>query len=111
MDKEYTDVSIAEGTNCGYKELVEVVRFLKTTCENQVEINKILKNEIVQLIKESEMHKRFIKNLFELAATLVTMTLLDVPDDVWNKMFEKTKSLGMFDKLYDGVEGKRNEQA
>ena len=65
MDKEYTDVSVAEDTNCGYKELVEAIRFFKTTYENQVEINKILKDEIVQLIKESEMHKELIKNLFE----------------------------------------------
>ena len=106
MDKEYTDVSIAEDTNCGYKELVEAVRFLKTTCENQVEINKILKDEIVQLIKESEMHKQLIKNLFEQVITLVTTTLPSVPTDVWCKLVENTKSLGVFDKLYDGVERK-----
>lgn len=86
------------------KELVEAVRFLKTSCENQVEINKILKDEIVQLIKESEMHKELIKNLFEQVATLTTTALPDISVDVWNKLIEKTRSLGVFDKLYDGVE-------
>lgn len=104
VDKEYTEATAANDTNYGYKELVEAVRFLKTTCENQAEIIKILKDEIVQLIKESEMHKGFIKNLFEQVATLVTMTLPNVPIDVWNKLVEKTKSLGVFDKLYDSVE-------
>ncbi len=106
MDKEYTDVSVAEDTNCGYKELVEAIRFFKTTYENQVEINKILKDEIVQLIKESEMHKELIKNLFEQVATLVTTALPSVPVDVWNKLIEKTRSLGVFDELYDSVERK-----
>ena len=106
MDKEYTDVSVAEDTNCGYKELVEAVRFFKTIYENQVEINKILKDEIVQLIKESEMHKELIKNLFEQVATLVTTALPSVPVDVWNKLIEKTRSLGVFDELYDSVERK-----
>ena len=86
------------------KELVEAVRFLKTTCENQVEINKILKDEIVQLIKESEMHKKLIKNLFEQVTTLVTAALPNVSVDVWSKLVEKTKSLGVFDKLYDDIE-------
>lgn len=104
IDKEYIEVTAANDTNYGYKELVEAVRFLKTTCENQVEINKILKDEIMQLIKESEMHKELIKNLFEQVATLVTMTLPGVSIDVWNKLVEKTKSLGVFDKLYDNVE-------
>lgn len=106
IDKEYTEVTAANDINYGYKELVETVRFLKTDCENQVEINKILKDEIVQLIKESEMHKELIKNLFEQVATLVTMTLPGVSIDVWNKLVEKTKSLGVFDKLYDSVERK-----
>ena len=106
VDKEYIEVTAANDTNYGYKELVEAVRSLKTTCENQVEINKILKDEIVQLIKESEMHKELIKNLFEQVATLVTMTLPGVSIDVWNKLVEKTKSLGVFDKLYDSVERK-----
>ncbi len=106
MDKEYTDVSVAEDTNCGYKELVEAVRFFKTIYENQVEINKILKDEIVQLIKESEMHKELIKDLFEQVATLVTTALPSVPVDVWNKLIEKTRSLGVFDELYDSVERK-----
>lgn len=104
VDKEYIEVTAANDTNYGYKELVEAVRFLKTTCENQVEINKILKDEIVQLIKESEMHKEFIKNLFEQVATLVTAALPGDSVDVWNKLVEKTKSLGVFDKLYDSVE-------
>lgn len=103
-DKEYTEATVTNDSNDGYKELVEVVRFLKTTCENQVGINKILKNEIVQLIKESEMHKEFIKNLFEQVATLTTMALPGISVDVWNKLIEKTRSLGVFDKLYDGVE-------
>lgn len=106
MDKEYTDVSVAEDTNCGYKKLVEAVRFLKTTCENQVEINKVLKDEIVQLIKESEMHKQLIKNLFEQVTTLVITTLPSVPADVWCKLVENTKSSEVFDKLYDSVERK-----
>lgn len=106
VDKEYTEATAANDINYGYKELVEAVRFLKTTCENQAEIIKILKDEIVQLIKESEMHKGFVKNLFEQVATLVTMTLPNVPIDVWNKLVEKTKSLGVFDKLYDSVERK-----
>lgn len=106
VDKEYTEATAANDINYGYKELVEAVRFLKTTCENQVEINKILKDEIVQLIKESEMHKELIKNLFEQVATLVTTTRPNVPADVWNKLVEKTKSLGVFDKLYDSVERK-----
>lgn len=92
--------------NHDYKELVEVVRFLKMTCENQVEINKILKDEIVQLIKESEMHKQLIKDLFEQVTTLVTTALPGVSVDVWSQLVEKTKSLGVFDKLYDGVERK-----
>ncbi len=104
IDKEYTEATATNDSNYGYKELVEAVRFLKTTCENQVEINKILKDEIVQLIKESEMHKELIKNLFEQVATLVTMTLPRVPVGAWNKLVEKTMSLGVFDKLYDGVE-------
>lgn len=103
-DKEYTEATVTNDSNDGYKELVEVVRFLKTTCENQVGINKILKNEIVQLIKESEMHKELIKNLFEQVATLTTMALPGISVDVWNKLIEKTRSLGVFDKLYDGVE-------
>ena len=106
VDKEYTEVTAANDSNYGYRELVEAVRFLKTTCENQVEINKILKNEIVQLIKESEMHKQFIRELFEQVTTLVTTALPSVPVDVWRKLVEHTKSLGMFDKLYDGVERK-----
>lgn len=106
IDKEYTEATAANDTNYGYKELVEAVRFLKTTCENQVEINKILKDEIVQLIKESEMHKELIKNLFEQVASLVTAALPGVSIDVWNKLVEKTKSLGVFDKLYDSVERK-----
>lgn len=104
VDKEYIEVTAANDTNYGYKELVEAVRFLKTTCENQVEINKILKDEIMQLIKESEMHKELIKNLFEQVASLVTAALPGVSVDVWNKLVEKTKSLGVFDKLYDSVE-------
>ena len=60
----------------------------------------------MQLIKESEMHKKLIKNLLEQVATLVTAALPDVSVDVWNKLVEKTKSLGVFDKLYDGVERK-----
>ena len=104
VDKEYTEATAANDTNYGYKELVESVRVLKTTCENQAEINKILKDEIVQLIKESEMHKQFIRELFEHVTTLVTTTLPSVPADVWNKLVEKTKSLGVFDKLYDGIE-------
>lgn len=104
VDKEYIEVTAANDTNYGYKELVEAVRFLKTTCENQVEINKILKDEIVQLIKESEMHKELIKNLFEQVASLVTAALPGVSVDVWNKLVEKTKSLGVFDKLYNSVE-------
>lgn len=106
VDKEYIEVTAANDTNYGYKELVEAVRFLKTTCENQVEINKILKDEIMQLIKESEMHKELIKNLFEQVASLVTAALPGVSVDVWNKLVEKTKSLGVFDKLYDSVERK-----
>lgn len=106
MDKEHTEATAANDSNYGYKELVEAVRFLKTTCENQVEINKILKDEIVQLIKESEMHKQLIKNLFEQVTTLVTTTLPSVPADVWCKLVENTKSLGVFDKLYDSVERK-----
>lgn len=104
IDKEYTEATAANDINYGYKELVESVRVLKTVCENQAEIIKILKDEIVQLIKESEMHKGFIKNLFEQVATLVTAALPGVSIDVWNKLVEKTKSLGVFDKLYDGVE-------
>lgn len=104
--KEYTEATAANDINYGYKELVEAVRFLKTTYENQVEINKILKDEIVQLIKESEMHKELIKNLFEQVATLVTAALPGVSIDVWNKLVEKTKSLGVFDKLHDSVERK-----
>ena len=91
------------------KELVEAVRFLKTTCENQIEINKILKDEIVQLIKESEMHKQFIRELFEHVTTMVITALPDISADVWNKLVEKTKSLGVFDKLYDDIE--RNKWA
>ena len=106
IDKEYTEATAANDTNYGYKELVEAVRFLKTTCENQVEIIKILKDEIVQLIKESEMHKQLIRDLFEQVATLVTTTLPSVPVDVWRKLVERTKSLGAFDKLYDGVKRK-----
>ena len=108
VDKEYTEATAANDINYGYKELVEAVRFLKTTCENQAEIIKILKDEIVQLIKESEMHKGFIKNLFEQVASLVTAALPGVSVDVWNQLVEKTKSLGVFDKLYDSVE--RNTQ-
>ena len=104
VDKEYTEATAANDTNYGYKELVEAVRFLKMTCENQVEINKILKDEIMQLVKESEMHKQFIRELFEHVTTLVTTTRPNVPADVWNKLVEKTKSLGVFDKLYDSVE-------
>ena len=104
VDKEYIEVTAANDTNYGYKELVEEVRFLKTTCENQAEIIKIIKDEIVQLIKESEMHKEFIKNLFEQVAMLVTAALPGVSVDVWNKLVEKTKSLGVFDKLYNSVE-------
>lgn len=104
VDKEYIEVTAANDTNYGYKELVEAVRFLKTTCENQAEIIKIIKDEIVQLIKESEMHKEFIKNLFEQVATLVTAALPGVSVDVWNKLVEKAKSLGVFDKLYNSVE-------
>lgn len=96
VDKEYTEATAANDTNYGYKELVEAVRFLKTTCENQVEINEILKDEIVQLMKESEMHKKLIKNLFEQVVALVTTTLPDVPIDVWNKLVEKTKGLGAY---------------
>lgn len=105
-DKEYTEATATNDSNYGYKELVEAVRFLKTTCENQVEIIKILKNEIVQLIKESEMHKELIKNLFEQVASLVTAALPGVSVDVWNQLVKKTKSLGVFDKLYDSVERK-----
>ena len=104
VDKEYTEATAATDTNYGYKELVKAVRFLKMTCENQVEINKILKDEIMQLVKESEMHKQFIRELFEHVTTLVTTTRPNVPADVWNKLVEKTKSLGVFDKLYDSVE-------
>ena len=104
VDKEYIEVTAANDTNYGYKELVEAVRFLKTTCENQVEINKILKDEIMQLIKESEMHKKLIRELFEYVTTLVTTALPNVPINVWNKLVVKTKSLGVFDKLYDGIE-------
>lgn len=32
--------------------------------------------------------------------------LSGVSVDVWNQLVEKTKSLGVFDKLYDGVERK-----
>ena len=99
VDKEYTEATAANDSNYGYKELVEAVRFLKTTCENQVEINKILKDEIMQLIKESEMHKQFIRELFEQVTTLVTTALPSVPIDVWRKLVERTKSLGAFDKL------------
>lgn len=106
IDKEYTEATATNDSNCGYKELVEAVRFLKTTCENQVEINKVLKDEIVQLIKESEMHKQLIKNLFKQVTTLVTTTLPSVPADVWCKLVENTESLGVFNKLYDGVERK-----
>lgn len=105
-DKEYTEATATNDSNYGYKELVEVVRFLKTTCESQTEAIKVLKDEIVQLIKESEMHKQLIKNLFEQVTTLVTTTLPSVPVDVWRKLVENTKSLGAFDKLYDGVERK-----
>ena len=106
MNKEYTEATAANDINYGYKELVEAVRFLKTACENQAEINKILKDEIVQLIKESEMHKQLIKNLFEQVASLATAALPGVSVDVWNQLVEKTKSLGVFDKLYDNVERK-----
>lgn len=106
VDKEYTEVTAANDINYGYKELVEAVRFLRTTCENQVEINKILKDEIMQLIKESEMHKELIKNLFEQVAALVTTALPGISVDVWNQLIEKTRSLGAFDKLYDNVERK-----
>ena len=106
IDKEYTEITAANDINCGYKELVEAVRFLKTTYENQVGINKILKDEIVQLIKESEMHKELIKNLFEQVAALVTTALSGISIDVWNQLIEKTRSLGVFDKLYDSVERK-----
>ena len=85
VDKEYTEATAANDINYGYKELVEAVKFLKTTCENQIEINKILKDEIVQLIKESEMHKKLIKNLFEQVTTLVTAALPNVSVDVWSK--------------------------
>lgn len=105
-DKEYTETTAANDINYGYKELVESVRVLKTVCENQAEIIKILKDEIVQLIKESEMHKGFIKNLFEQVASLATAALPGVSIDVWNQLVEKTKSLGVFDKLYDSVERK-----
>lgn len=105
-DKEYTEATATNDSNYGYKELVEAVRFFKTTCENQVEINKILKDEIVQLIKESEMHKQLIRELFEYVATLVTTALPSVPADVWCKLVEKTKSSGVFDKLYNDVERK-----
>lgn len=105
-DKEYTEATATNDSNYGYKELVEVVRFLKTTCESQTEAIKVLKDEIVQLIKESEMHKQLIKNLFEQVTTVVTTTLPSVPVDVWRKLVENTKSLGAFDKLYDGVERK-----
>lgn len=103
MNKEYTEVTATNDSNYGYKELVEAVRFLKTACENQVEINKILKNEIMQLIKESEMHKQLIKNLFEHVTALVTTTLPGVSTEVWCKLVD---SSGAFDKLYDGVERK-----
>ena len=106
VDKEYTEATAANDINYGYKELVEAVRFLKTACENQVGINKILKDEIMQIVKDSEMHKELIKNLFEQVATLVTAALPGVSIDVWNKLVEKTKSLGVFDKLYDSVERK-----
>lgn len=105
-DKEYTEATATNDINYGYKELIEAVRFLKTTCENQVEINKILKDEVMQLIKESEMHKQLIKNLFEQVTTAVVTTLPSVPADVWCKLVEKTKSSGVFDKLYAGVERK-----
>ena len=104
VDKEYTEATAANDTNYGYKELVESVRVLKTTCENQAEINKILKDEIMQLIKESEMHKKLIRELFEYVTTLVTTALPNIPINVWNKLVGKTKSLGVFDKLYDGIE-------
>lgn len=103
VDKEYTEATAANDSNYGYKELVEVVKFLKTVCENQAEINKVLKDEIVQLIKESEMHKQLIKNLFEHVTILVTTTLPGVSTDVWCKLVD---SSGAFDKLYDGVERK-----
>ncbi len=105
-DKEYTEATATNDNNYGYKELVEAVRFLKTTCENQAEINKVLKDEIVQLIKESEMHKQLIKNLFEQVTTLITTTIPSVPADVWCKLVENTKSSEVFDKLYDSVERK-----
>lgn len=103
VDKECTEATAANDANYGYKKLVEAVRFLKTTYENQVEINKILKDEIMQLIKESEMHKELIKNLFEQVGSLVTAALPGISVDVWYQLVEKTKSLGVFDKLYDGV--------
>lgn len=105
-DKEYTETIATNDDNHDYKELVEVVRFLKMTCENQVETNKILKDEIIQLIKESEMHKELIKNLFEQVASLATAALPGVSVDVWKQLVEKTKSLGVFDKLYDSIERK-----
>lgn len=102
-DKEYTEATATNDSNYGYKELVESVRVLKTVCENQAKIIKILKDEIVQLIKESEMHKGFIKNLFEQVTILVTTTLPGVSTDVWCKLVD---SSGAFDKLYDSVERK-----
>ena len=98
VDKEYTEATAANDINYGYKELVEAVRFLKTTCENQVEINKILKDEIMQVKKESEMNKKLIRELFEYVTTLVTTALPNGPINVWNKLVVKTKSLGVFDK-------------
>lgn len=103
VDKEYTEVTAANDVNCGYRELVKDVAILKTVCEKQTETIKVLKDEIVQLIKESEMHKQLIKELFEQVTTLVTTALPNVPVDVWRKLVERTKSLGAFDKLYDGV--------
>lgn len=106
VDKEYTEATAANDANYGYKELVEAVRVLKTVCENQAEIIEVLKDEIVQLIKESEMHKGFIKNLFEQVTSLATAALPGISVDVWTQLVEKTKSLGVFDKLYDSVERK-----
>lgn len=104
MDKEYTDVSVAEDTNCGYKELVESVSILKAVCENQTETIKILRDEIIQLIRESETHKAFIKTLFSQVATVVMLALPNVDVKIWSNMVKKTMDMGMFDNLYEKVE-------
>lgn len=105
MDKEYTDVEPVEIKDYGYGNLVKDITALKIVCESQTEAIKVLKDEIMQLIKESEMHKNFIKSLFVQTATLTTTALPNFSVEVWNKLCQGTKNLGVFDKLYDEVEG------